>query len=61
MQFIFSARVRNNYEPLGLSATLRIPIPVTIAVDVLNWAWPPSAVRHYYDQRDHVQECRSFA
>ena len=36
MQFIFSARVRNTYDPLDLSPTLRIPIAVTLAVAVLN-------------------------
>ncbi|HEX7211226.1 MAG TPA: hypothetical protein VF241_09930 [Propionibacteriaceae bacterium] len=37
-QFIFSARVRNTYEPLDLSPSLRIPIAVTVAVAVLNVA-----------------------
>jgi hypothetical protein len=68
VQFIFSARVRNTYDPLDLSRTLRIPIAVTLAVAVLNMvlaaiggtsvgiALPPSLVRRYYDQRDHVQD-----
>jgi hypothetical protein len=38
MQFIFSTRVRNTYEPLDLSPSLRIPIAVTVAVAVLNVA-----------------------
>jgi hypothetical protein len=38
MQFIFSTRVRNTYEPLDLSPSLRIPIAVTVAAAVLNVA-----------------------
>jgi hypothetical protein len=32
------ARVRNTYDPLDLSRTLKIPIAVTLAVAVLNVA-----------------------